>query len=210
MHFLVVSACLCFLIFLPGATTVRAQDKEPQELTEVRKAFEAKQQNAIKSVNEKYLRALEELKDRLTRRGDPEGPLAVEKEIEKLQAQLSGHNDVVVSVRGYSRKLGSKVYLSVGDRVEISATGVVNPWPGSSDDKSCGPDGEGNRCYGCLVPDGHMGGLIARIGEGPWFLVGSRNVLTAQRSGELIFAINDVIYDDNKGAFTVLIRKMDK
>ena len=205
-----VVVCLCFLAFFPDVTAVRAQNKEPPELTEARRTYETELQNITKITNEQYLRTLEELKNKYIMNGDIKSSLAVGKEIEKFRPVSLNQRDVVISVAGSSRKLGSKVFLSIGDTVDITATGIVNPWPGSSEDKSCGPEGQAGRCYGCLLEDAPMGGLIARIANGPWVFVGKHTVLVAETSGELIFAINDVIYYDNKGAFTVLIRRMDK
>jgi hypothetical protein len=83
----------------------------------------------------------------------------------------------------------SKVKLQAGDKVTISAGGkiVMSPW-GSN--QSTGPDG--NTRYGNMPLDGQNfagGTLLAKVGSGKVFKVGSNHTFTADKSGELQFAI---------------------
>jgi hypothetical protein len=57
----------------------------------------------------------------------------------------------------------------------------------------CGADGiyEHPAGDGYLLPGTNVGALIARIGEGPAFAVGSRHDIIADRSGTLFLAMND-------------------
>jgi len=57
----------------------------------------------------------------------------------------------------------------------------------------CGADGiyEHPAGDGYLLPGTNVGALIARIGDGPVFAVGSRHDIIADRSGTLFLAMND-------------------
>jgi hypothetical protein len=50
-----------------------------------------------------------------------------------------------------------------------------------------------------VLPSAPIGALMARIGDGDWFLVGSHASFSAPRSGQLVFAFNDraSFYTDN-------------
>ncbi|RIK72708.1 MAG: hypothetical protein DCC68_26060 [Planctomycetota bacterium] len=83
----------------------------------------------------------------------------------------------------------SKIRLQAGDKVTISAGGkiVMTPWGSNS---STGPDG--NTRYGNMSIDGqNFGGgtLLAKVGSGKVFKVGSNHSFTADKAGELQFAI---------------------
>jgi hypothetical protein len=83
----------------------------------------------------------------------------------------------------------SKVKLQAGDKVTITAGGkiVMSPW-GSN--QSTGPDG--NTRYGNMPLDGQNfagGTLLAKVGSGKVFKVGSNHTFTADKAGELQFAI---------------------
>ena len=57
----------------------------------------------------------------------------------------------------------------------------------------CGADGVYNHPAGdgYLLPGTNVGAVIAKIGDGPAFAVGSRHDILADRSGTLFFAMND-------------------
>ncbi|MBQ36778.1 MAG: hypothetical protein CME04_10340 [Gemmatimonadaceae bacterium] len=57
----------------------------------------------------------------------------------------------------------------------------------------CGADGiyRHPAGEGYLLPGANVGALIARIGDGPVFAVGSRHDIVADRSGTLFLAMND-------------------
>jgi hypothetical protein len=72
------------------------------------------------------------------------------------------------------------------------------------------PDGfrndKGNPCgaefsASATMPTAPVGELIARIGTGPWFAVGSSYASSASASGELNLAYNDSAYSDNSGSY---------
>ncbi|WP_113699137.1 LecA/PA-IL family lectin [Nonomuraea lactucae] len=78
------------------------------------------------------------------------------------------------------------------------------------------PDGtryiEGKYSGAYMQPDVVLSGapvgmLIARIGSGPWLVVGSSQTFRAQEDGEVIVAFNDRpgMYGDNSGEYVAMI-----
>jgi hypothetical protein len=57
------------------------------------------------------------------------------------------------------------------------------------------------------VPNAPVGALIARIGDGNPFLVGTRGSMPMPSAGKLYLGVNDEYYDDNSGSFNVTITK---
>jgi len=101
----------------------------------------------------------------------------------------------------------SGVSLSSWDIVTITATGSVSwdglNWAGPDGDPSWPPE------YGFdnpVLPGAPVAALIAKIGGGPIFLVGSGPTI-ANGEGQLIFAVNDQTgaQYNNVGSFTVTI-----
>jgi len=58
---------------------------EPRELTDLRGSFEKARTAALSPLEKKYVDALTGLKDRLTKRGDLQGALAVQSELSRMQ-----------------------------------------------------------------------------------------------------------------------------
>ncbi|MBL1110697.1 hypothetical protein JK361_40235 [Streptomyces sp. 5-8] len=58
-----------------------------------------------------------------------------------------------------------------------------------------------------VLPGAPVGSLIARVGSGPWFAVGSCQTFRAQENGEITVAYNDRpgMYGDNSGEYTALV-----
>ena len=114
--------------------------------------------------------------------------------------------DRQVLVRGTSAGTRTGVTVAPGDQMRFSATGLVNTLPPFTDSEG-GPNGNGNPCtLDCLVPDADFGALIGKIGDGgPGFVIGQQSNRTADRSGEVILAVNDSIFFDNEGQYQVSI-----
>jgi hypothetical protein len=113
----------------------------------------------------------------------------------------SGYTVGAMAVPGASTGL-----VLAGDSVTVSATGTVCPWTGSC----FGPDGDASvdttqSGYGGFVaPGAPAWGLVARVGGGAWVQVGS-GPTTLSGTGELVFAVNDDLFWDNAGSFTVTV-----
>jgi ABC-type antimicrobial peptide transport system ATPase subunit len=57
------------------------------------------------------------------------------------------------------------------------------------------------------VPSAQTGALIARIGNGQPFLVGTQTRLVAPTAGQLFLGINDSHVADNQGAYQVEVQR---
>ena len=99
------------------------------------------------------------------------------------------------------------VEIIKGQDVAIRATGIVNTWDGKDISNS---DANGQTTAicdntGCPMPGAYYGELIGKLdGETP-FRVGSSLDFTAPESGVLFLIINDWIFDDNSGEFSVVV-----
>lgn len=100
--------------------------------------------------------------------------------------------------------------LQNGQSVAVTATGSVCYRVGSC----VGPDGDATKdttqspYNGYLLPGAPGWGLVGRVGTGPWTQVGS-GPRTLSGTGELVFAVNDDLYRDNTGSFSVTVSLSD-
>jgi hypothetical protein len=94
----------------------------------------------------------------------------------------------------------SGLVVHKGDRLAFGAIGTIQ-W-GSKPDQVAGPDGRDAKPGKVGV-----GGLIGRIGySGKPFPIGSRRAPVAMpKDGKLFLGINDFVFRDNAGSFTVTI-----
>jgi hypothetical protein len=110
-----------------------------------------------------------------------------------------------VSVDARQAWVDTGVDVAVGDRVAISATGIIfHDATGST-----GPTGVAERRdlqqYNVLDSENH-GALIGRIGEsGAPFAVGSDFSSASLAPGRLFLGVNDRGLDNNRGAFTATV-----
>jgi hypothetical protein len=104
------------------------------------------------------------------------------------------------------------IYVEAGQLLTISAD-PFDDWSAGSGCRDSGPDGLGEaNPFGCTFPchdaDGAsylFGSLVGRIGDGPWFLVGSGYEAPADRDGELTLAYWDSNQGDNSGSVSALV-----
>lgn len=92
----------------------------------------------------------------------------------------------------------------VGNRVKIVSKGyvVLGMMAGGAN-----PNGLGGGAFSgySLVPSLPHGAVIGRIGNNPWFLIGTGGEMTVKQNGKLQIAINDIDYTNNKGYFDVSV-----
>ncbi len=117
---------------------------------------------------------------------------------------------------------GSGIWLQEGDSYTVAASGEVNIWPSCEDAKAeaglpdidcaevpAGPAGTvafdaADDGEGFPYPGGPIAALVVRVGDGQPALVGTGGTFTADATGFLEFAINDVSSPgDNEGEFSV-------
>ena len=99
-------------------------------------------------------------------------------------------------------------FLEKGQNITIEASGSFNLSNGDSQLDVADPNGWGDVLCNwdtCAFTDAPMGALVAKIGDGNPFYVGSSRLLKAANSGNLLLAVNDGIHDyaDNQGSVYV-------
>jgi hypothetical protein len=108
---------------------------------------------------------------------------------------------------------GSGIYVSLGEKLRILASGRIITWASNPSFPVATPKGSVScNASSCLIPGALTGALLVKIGPtGRWMVAGDYLSLTADRPGELIFAVNDKNlpegWADNLGSFDVTITK---
>ncbi len=132
--------------------------------------------------------------------GNNKGEFSVVLSISTVSPLGSGE----IKVSGKKAWTATGVQLSKGQNLEITASGNVY----ANATTYGGPDGITNRpdwnTY-CVVKGKPVAGLIAKIGNGNPFFVGSSSVFKSNESGELFLGVNDTDLGNNKGEFIVSI-----
>jgi hypothetical protein len=119
--------------------------------------------------------------------------------------------DRSVVVAGARKWTNSHVELVKGQRVEITADGLVQFYPGILR-APMGPDGDGSNCSEQDAQAGRFlaaqlpcHSLVGRISDGPAFEIGRGLSFVAPRAGQLWLGVNDNVFGDNSGSWTVRI-----
>jgi len=96
--------------------------------------------------------------------------------------------------------------LKNGKSVTVTATGSVCPNVGYCVTPDGDPSADTTQSLfgGFVLPGAPGWGLVGRVGDGPWMQVGS-GPTTLTGSGDLVFAVNDDLFPDNTGSFTVTV-----
>lgn len=92
------------------------------------------------------------------------------------------------------------INVKKGDKLYLKATGQITfgAWAGSGN-----PNGiDGYTSYNRVSGFRH-GSLLAKIGDGEYFSIGTYKVIVAQSSGKLQLLVNDGDPSNNSGSFTV-------
>lgn len=113
---------------------------------------------------------------------------------------VTGTASVTVTVDATHPWIDSGLTVRKGERLSFRADGTIR-W-GVKPDQVAGPEGHDAKAGKLGV-----GGLIGRVGSsGKPFAVGNtRTPLVMPKSGKLFLGINDFIFKDNAGSFTVTI-----
>jgi hypothetical protein len=116
-----------------------------------------------------------------------------------------GSSDTV-RVSSQQRWTDTGLDLQNGDLLEVRADGTVVLSENNQGNDTATAAGAltGRRAGGSLIPTARAGALIARIGDGPAFLIGGEEwSQRVSRSGRLYLGINDDHLSDNRGEFRV-------
>lgn len=136
--------------------------------------------------------------------------------------QLLANNSQVtfaVNLPANANWYNTRIQINAGQTIEVVASGNVATFTGEDLTESgvSGPDGQATICpdaanpevakIGCLMNSEPYGALVARIGDGAPFKVGSIYSGKASASGILFLAVNDnyPYYEDNQGAYSISI-----
>jgi hypothetical protein len=116
--------------------------------------------------------------------------------------QASPDRSITVTVDAKHPWVDAGMMVQKGDRLNFDANGTIR-W-GDDPDQIAGPEGHDAK-------PGKLGkaGLIGRVGlNGKPFAIGRATAPIAMpKNGELFLGINDFIFGDNSGAFTVVITR---
>lgn len=113
-----------------------------------------------------------------------------------------------VSVSGAVRWVATGLVVRQGEAIEFSARGEVDLAGDGSD--TAGVDGSimGSRSSRATMPNELLGALVGRVGDGEPFGIGGQSRLVMPGDGELFLGVNDDSHGDNKGGFTVTLRRL--
>jgi hypothetical protein len=112
---------------------------------------------------------------------------------------------VKVTVNAAHPWVDSGLSVSKGERLSFAAEGTIQ-W-GAEPGQVAGPEGHGAK--GNTLG---KGGLIGRVGmTGKPFAIGNtRTPLVMPKNGELFLGINDFVFGDNSGTFTVTVSRSSR
>ena len=115
------------------------------------------------------------------------------------------------------------LFVEAGQAFTINASGTVNIWPNCDATKveqgypdvdcalmNVSPDGTtvfDPALEGYPLPGANVGALVARVGDGAAFLVGTHGSFITETSGNLFIAVNDTEFfsQDDEGNFEIVI-----
>lgn len=120
------------------------------------------------------------------------------------QGRNGGQPQQTVRVEANQRWTDTGLMVQSGERIAFNTSGTLEFGKGMS----AGPDGDKNLGArpGYAIRDMPVGGLIARVGNGAPFAIGSTSTPIAMPvGGRLFLGVNDDDYRDNSGGFDVNI-----
>lgn len=97
-----------------------------------------------------------------------------------------------------------------GDVLTIRTTGEVQLSSDSQDVADAGGSRSQRLAQNAPFPTSYAGALIARVGNGAVFPIGTGTSVTMPANGQLFLGINDDNVGDNQGAFRVEIRRQNR
>jgi len=110
-----------------------------------------------------------------------------------------------VTVNGEQGWVDTGIDVRSGDIISIQASGTVTLSTNTSDIAEPGGSRTNRRAVSAPLPNEPAGALIARIDNATPVGVGSRQSVTANATGRLYLSVNDDYFDDNRGAYRVVI-----
>jgi Ca2+-binding EF-hand superfamily protein len=118
------------------------------------------------------------------------------------QVVANGRQVTVDASRGW---VDTGIDVRRGDILQIQATGTVTLSTNESDAADPSGSRTNRRAASSPLPAEPAGALIARVGNAAPMLAGGRQSITANGTGRLFLAVNDDFFDDNRGAYRVVV-----
>ena len=118
------------------------------------------------------------------------------------QTVTNGRAVTVEANRGW---VDTGIDVRRGDIVQIQASGTVTLSTNTSDVADPAGSRTNRRAASAPMPGDPAGALIARVGNAAPMLAGSRQSITANGTGRLFLSVNDDFFDDNQGAYRVVV-----
>ena len=147
----------------------------------------------------------------------PDAPAKHEKEklrVPKAASSTDEKGETVYTINGNESWRRTEIEVKRGQKIEISASGIVRWAPDGIEKIDVTPDGtrppyrDGWNYYHFPFPEAGLGSLVMRIGRGI-YPVGSSRILEAEDDGFIEFMVNDDKLDDNSGSFFVRARVVE-
>jgi len=147
----------------------------------------------------------------------PDVPANHEKEklrVPKAESYKDEAGETVYTIKGNESWRRTEIEVKRGQKIEISANGIVRWAPDGIEKIDVTPDGtrppyrDGWNYYHFPFPEAGLGSLVMRIGRGI-YPVGSNRLVEAEDDGFIEFMINDDKLDDNSGFFSVKVRAIE-
>ena len=117
-------------------------------------------------------------------------------------AAANGRAVTVDASRGW---VDTGIDVSRGDVLQIQATGSATLSTNTADVADPGGSRTNRRAASAPMPAEPAGALIARVGNAAPMLAGGRQSITANGTGRLFLSVNDDFFDDNQGAYRVVV-----
>ena len=118
------------------------------------------------------------------------------------QVVANGRAVTVEANRGW---VDTGIDVQRGDILRIQANGTVTLSTNSSDVADPAGSRTNRRASSAPMPGDPAGALIARVGNAAPMLAGGRQSITANGAGRLFLSVNDDFFDDNQGAYRVVV-----
>jgi Ca2+-binding EF-hand superfamily protein len=118
------------------------------------------------------------------------------------RAIANGRAITVDASRGW---IDTGIDVRRGDVLQIRASGTVTLSTNTSDVADPAGSRTNRRAASAPLPGDPAGALIARVGNAAPMLAGGRQSITANGTGRLFLSVNDDFFDDNQGAYRVVV-----
>lgn len=112
-----------------------------------------------------------------------------------------------VTIPANVRWVSVNLIVKKGEMIGFAASGRVQLSDDPSDSAGCAGSDLGRTTPGATLPTVLIGALLGRIGNGTPFGIGNQAAVPMPAAGELFLGVNDDAFNDNRGAFQVVVTR---